>query len=101
MKVNPEKKSEKPKPLPEVRVRIKPKAIEKIPISGDYIRLDALLKFAAIVQTGGEAKMLICDGLVGVNGDICTQRGKKLYPGDRVSLNGNEILIEAPPTATG
>ena len=43
---------------------------------------------AALVGTGGEAKLLISEGLVGVNGETCTMRGKKLYPGDRVDLQG-------------
>ena len=62
--------------------------MEKIEISTDFIKLDALLKFAALVGTGGEAKMVIADGLVGVNGETCTMRGKKLYPGDKVEFLG-------------
>ena len=62
--------------------------MEKIAIKTEYIKLDAFLKFAAAVGTGGEAKMVIADGLVGVNGETCTLRGKKLHPGDRVDCMG-------------
>ena len=62
--------------------------MEKIAITTDFIKLDAFLKFAGLAGTGGEAKMLINDGLVGVNGETCTQRGKKLRPGDRVDFQG-------------
>lgn len=58
--------------------------MEKITINTEFIKLDAFLKFAAAVGTGGEAKLVIGDGLVRVNGEICTMRGKKLYPGDTV-----------------
>ena len=61
-------------------------AENKIKITTEFIKLDALLKFAALVGTGGEAKMVIADGLVGVNGETCTQRGRKLYPGDEILL---------------
>ena len=61
--------------------------MESIAIHTDFIRLDALLKFAAAVGTGGEAKTVIQEGLVTVNGEVCTMRGKKLYPGDRVSFD--------------
>ena len=62
--------------------------MEKITITTDFIKLDAFLKFAALVGTGGEAKLVIADGLVGVNGETCTMRGKKLRPGDRVDFQG-------------
>ena len=68
--------------------------MEKITIHTDFIRLDALLKFAALVGTGGEAKLVIADGLVQVNGEVCTMRGKKIYPGDRVSFAGSELTVE-------
>ncbi|MBQ9686473.1 MAG: RNA-binding S4 domain-containing protein [Oscillospiraceae bacterium] len=67
--------------------------MEKIEISTDFIKLDAMLKFAAAVGTGGEAKTVIADGLVGVNGETCTQRGKKLRHGDRVDFQGMEFEI--------
>ncbi len=68
--------------------------MEKIVIETEYIKLDALLKFAALVGTGGEAKYVINENMVKVNGEICTQRGKKIHPGDRVDFAGNELLID-------
>ncbi len=68
--------------------------METVTITSDFIKLDALMKFASLTASGGEAKMAIADGLVSVNGEVCLMRGKKLYPGDRVSFCGNEILIE-------
>lgn len=65
-----------------------------IPITTDYIKLDALLKFAGLVGTGGEAKQVIESELVRVNGEICTMRGKKLRPGDKIVFNGSEITLE-------
>ena len=66
----------------------------KIKITTEFIKLDALLKFAALVETGGEAKQLIQDGEVLVNGQICTMRGKKIRPGDKVELDGQEVIVE-------
>ena len=68
--------------------------METVTITSNFIKLDALMKFASLTASGGEAKMAIADGLVSVNGEVCLMRGKKLYPGDRVSFCGNEILIE-------
>ena len=62
--------------------------MEKIEITTEFIKLDALLKYAAAVGTGGEAKQVIADGMVTVNGETCTQRGKKLRKGDRVEFAG-------------
>ena len=67
--------------------------MEQIEIKTEYIKLDALLKFAAAVGTGGEAKQVIADGLVKVNGETCTQRGKKLRAGDRVDFAGRVFEI--------
>lgn len=67
--------------------------MEKIAISTEFIKLDAFLKFAALVGTGGEAKYVISEGMVNVNGEACTMRGKKLRPGDRVSFAGNELEV--------
>ncbi len=61
--------------------------MEKIVINTEFIKLDSLLKFAAAVGTGGEAKYVISEGMVSVNGEVCTMRGKKIYPGDRVSFD--------------
>ena len=61
--------------------------MEKILINTEFIKLDSLLKFAALVGTGGEAKVVISEGMVKVNGEVCTMRGKKIYPGDRVDFD--------------
>ena len=61
---------------------------DKIKITTEFIKLDAFLKFANVVMTGGEAKMIIQDGEVKVNGEVCTMRGKKLRPGDTVEVGG-------------
>ena len=58
---------------------------EKIAIEREYIKLDNLLKLAGAAPTGGQIKLLIQNGEVRVNGEICTQRGKKMRPGDRAS----------------
>ena len=68
--------------------------MEKIQISTEFIKLDAFLKFAALVGTGGEAKMVIADGMVKVNGETCTMRGKKLRAGDKVEFAGQTLLVE-------
>ena len=67
--------------------------MEKIAIETEYIKLDSLLKFAAVVGTGGEAKYVISEGMVTVNGEVCTMRGKKLLPGDKVSFQGLDFEI--------
>lgn len=66
-------------------------------ISTPYIKLDALLKFAAMAETGGEAKIMIQEGGVQVNGEICTARGKKIYPGYSVGIpsQGVKVLVES------
>ena len=68
--------------------------MEHISITTPFIKLEALLKFSALTSSGGEAKTVIGDGLVGVNGETCLQRGKKIYPGDIVSFCGTELLVE-------
>ncbi len=65
----------------------------EISITTEYIKLDALLKFAALVGTGGEAKFRIQEGEVSVNGETCTQRGKKIFPGDVVELAGERVKV--------
>ncbi|MBQ9044611.1 MAG: RNA-binding S4 domain-containing protein [Oscillospiraceae bacterium] len=68
--------------------------METIQIQTEYIKLDAFLKFAAMVGTGGEAKLVIADGLVQVNGEVCTMRGKKLRAGDTVTFADTTLLVE-------
>ena len=68
---------------------------EEISIKGECIRLDALLKFSGAAETGGCAKMMIAEGTVKVNGDVCTMRGKKLYHGDLVEADGVLYKVSA------
>ncbi len=67
---------------------------ERVKINTEFIKLDALLKFAGAVETGGEAKLIIQSGQVKVNGQPCAMRGKKLYPGDRAELDGQVFAVE-------
>ena len=67
---------------------------ETVKIQTEFIKLDALLKFAAVTETGGEAKEAIQAGEVKVNGEVCTMRGKKLRPGDVVALEGVELTVQ-------
>ena len=69
-------------------------AQKTVSITTEFIKLEALLKLANLVGTGGEAKMLIQDGQASVNGEVCTTRGKKLRPGDTVQFQGQEILVQ-------
>jgi ribosome-associated protein len=62
--------------------------MKEIKITTEFIKLDQLMKFTNMVQSGGEAKMLIAQGLVLVNDEICTQRGKKIRIGDQVEFDG-------------
>lgn len=67
--------------------------MNKINIDGEFIQLDKLLKYAAIVQTGGHAKFLITSGEVLVNNEVETRRGKKIYKGDIVKVEDEVIEI--------
>ncbi|MDD5906619.1 MAG: RNA-binding S4 domain-containing protein [Clostridiales bacterium] len=64
-----------------------------ITITTEYIKLQDLLKFAAIASTGGEAKIMVQEGLVTVNGEVCTQRGRKIRPGDDVCADGAHYTV--------
>ena len=65
----------------------------EIAIKSEHIKLDSLLKYAGLCMTGGEAKTLIEEGFVFVNGESCPMRGKKLRPGDAVVLNDASLRI--------
>ena len=67
--------------------------MEEVKISTDFIKLDSFLKWCGAVSLGSEAKIYILDGLVKVNGDICTQRGKKIRQGDIIEFNGEKYKI--------
>ena len=60
----------------------------RIPIDTEFIRLDAMLKLGGAFETGGQAKVAIQSGQVTVNGETCTQRGKKMRPGDAAVFSG-------------
>ena len=69
-------------------------AQKTVSITTEFIKLEALLKLANLVGTGGEAKMLIQDGQASVNGEVCTMRGKKLREGDSFCFNGESYVIK-------
>lgn len=73
---------------PTFKLKIKEKPIIEKEITTDSIKLDSLLKFCDIAQTGGHAKVLVQEGEVKVNGEVCTQRGKKLHKGDEMEFDG-------------
>ena len=68
--------------------------MREIKIETEFIKLEQLMKYASMVQTGGEAKMLISQELVLVNGEICTQRGRKIRPGDEVEFDGEVYKVK-------
>ena len=68
--------------------------MKQIGINSDYIKLDQFLKLADIVMSGGEAKVLIMSEDVKVNGEVCTQRGKKLRTGDVVECRGQQFSVK-------
>ena len=67
--------------------------MKTISITTEFIKLQDLLKFANLVETGGEAKELIQGGEVQVNGETCTMRGKKIRPGDVVAFDGQKLTV--------
>ena len=73
--------------------KVKVKGVRRVRIKGEFIRLDALLKYASLVSTGGEAKMLIQSGQVFVGGSPCTERGKKIVPGSLVRYGGDTLVV--------
>ncbi|MEG0780419.1 MAG: RNA-binding S4 domain-containing protein [Oscillospiraceae bacterium] len=64
-----------------------------VPITTEFIKLQDLLKYQGIAETGGEAKLMIQDGTVSVGGAICTMRGKKIRPGDIVTVGGEDYTV--------
>lgn len=69
--------------------------MDTIQINTEFIKLDSLLKFAGMVETGGEAKELIQAGQVKLNGEVCTMRGKKCVSGDEIELDGRTVAVRA------
>ncbi len=68
--------------------------MKKIYINEEFIRLDNLMKFSGLCNSGGRAKYLIQGGEVKLNGEVCEMRGKKIRPGDRVEYNGKVVEVE-------
>ena len=68
-----------------------------VPIETEFIKLQDAMKYANVVYSGGEAKVLIQEGQVQVNGETCTMRGRKLRPGDSFSFNGQTYAITEKP----
>ena len=67
----------------------------EIQIHTEFIKLQDLLKFAGAVETGGDAKLIVQEGRIAVNGEVCTMRGRKLRPGDRVVLDNElELMVK-------
>lgn len=77
-----------------MKVTVKRKAnVQDVPITTEFIKLQDAMKLINLVESGGEAKLLIQDGEVLVNGEVCTQRGKKLRPGDTFTYRGESCRI--------
>ena len=77
-----------------MKVTVKRKVnIQDVPIVTEFIKLQDAMKFANLVESGGEAKVVIQEGDVSVNGEVCTQRGRKLRPGDSFRFDGNTFRI--------
>lgn len=68
----------------------------RVQIKTDFIKLDSLLKYAGVVETGGIGKEIILEERIKYNGEICTQRGKKVYKGDKIQIDEikTEIVVE-------
>lgn len=69
-----------------------------IEITTEYIKLQDLLKLAGLTYTGGEAKVMVQEGLVTVNGEVCTMRGRKIRPGDIVEFEGKTLEVRYADT---
>ncbi len=68
--------------------------MQELFIKDEFIKLDSALKFSGILGTGGQAKMVIQEGLVRVNNEVCLMRGKKLRRGDTFSFENQEFIIK-------
>lgn len=77
-----------------IKVKAAERKNENVTISTEFIRLDSFLKFKGIAETGGQAKQFIQDGIVKVNDEICTARGKKIRGGDMISIFSTDYHIK-------
>lgn len=78
-----------------IKVKVAPHNRETVTINTDFIQLQSFLKFKGISETGGQAKEFIQDGIIRVNGEVCTARGKKLRHGDVVTAFATDYLIQS------
>lgn len=76
-----------------MKVNVTKKELFPVVIGTEFIKLESAMKYANVIESGGMAKTVIQEGMVKVNGEVCTMRGKKLYPGDLFSFEGNQYLI--------
>lgn len=76
-----------------VKLKVAERHEEIIKIKTDYIKLDSLLKFSGLAESGSFAKMMIADNIVKVNGEVCTARGRKIRTGDTVSVRNIDLKI--------
>ena len=74
--------------------QVKGPKIQTVSIREEFIKLDSLLKFAMVAETGGEAKLMIQNGDISVNGEVCTMRGKKIRSGDIVRFPGGAVTVK-------
>ncbi len=74
--------------------------IMHIDIKTPFIKLEQLMKLSGLTDTGGLAKEIIQNGIVKVNDEVCTMRGKKIRNGDRVTVEGYEVIVSAPADDT-
>ena len=80
-----------------MKVTVKRKVnIQEVPITTEFIKLQDAMKLANLVESGGEAKLLIQEGQVFLNDEVCTQRGRKLRPGDSFTFEGITCRITNP-----
>ena len=77
-----------------IRVKAVKREEKTVFIDPPFIKLDSLLKLCDIAQTGGHAKILITDGLVEVNGEVCDQRGRKIKDGDKVRFENTVYTVK-------
>ena len=82
------------RPVKKIKVRLIPPEEKTLAITTPFIKLDSAMKLADAVGSGGMAKIVIEDEQVRVNGEVCTQRGKKLYPGDSFRFENTDYTIE-------
>ena len=75
-------------------MKVRVGGVKRVCISGEYIKLDGLLKLTAVVSSGGEAKRLIQGGWVYANGRLCRERGRKIRPGDIVRYGAETLIVQ-------